>query len=216
MTAQESPPKILVADDDALILTTLTTGLQNAGYDVIKAVDGKEAVELGLKYQPALALMDINMPVMNGIEAARELAEKAGIATLFLTAYDEKNLVQQAIDEGALGYLVKPVDIRQIIPTLEASLARARELKALLKNREDLSDAMSSNKQINMAVGIYMERFQVNRLEAFEALRSFARRERRKLLEVAEELVAVTDNRNEIINRIHRGTSPTGGKQPAD
>ncbi|OOZ37784.1 response regulator [Solemya velesiana gill symbiont] len=125
--------KILVADDDELILSIISRGLESSGYEIISATDGKQAVELGIKTVPDLAVLDIRMPGMDGLEVARELRKRADIDSIFLTAYSDKELVETAIKEGALGYLVKPIDTHQLVPSIEAGLERSAELRRLHK-----------------------------------------------------------------------------------
>ncbi len=184
--------KILVADDDRMTLTIITKGLRDSGYEVITAPDGTEAVELGCREKPDLAVLDIRMPGIFGIEAARQLRECANIHSIFLTAYADKEVVELAIKEGALGYLVKPVNSTQLIPAIEAALERSAELHRLQESEANLTDAIESNREISVAIGIYMERFDVGRKEAFETLRAHARSKQRKLLDVARELIQST------------------------
>jgi len=203
--------QILVADDDILILTTISNGLKKAGYDVIEAHDGEAAVRLGCELYPDLAVLDIRMPGISGIDAARALREKAGISSIFLTAHTEEEIVGLASEEGALGYLVKPVDTHQLIPSIKAALERSAEIKRLQQNGENLANAMHSSRDISVAIGIYMERYDVVEEEATRVLRDFARSESRKLAAVAKELVQATQHKNELINRIHkRSTKPKG------
>ena len=184
--------KILVADDDQMTLTVVTKGLRDAGYEVITASDGTEAVRLGCEERPDLAVLDIRMPGIFGIEAARQLRECAAIDSIFLTAYADREVVELAIKEGALGYLVKPVNSTQLIPAIEAALERSADLHRLHEAEASLTDAIESNREISVAVGIYMERFDVGRQEAFETLRGRARSRQRKLLDVARELIRST------------------------
>lgn len=199
--------KILVADDDIMMLTTITKGLQKAGYQVFSASDGDQAVKLGCKEQPDLAILDIQMPGTFGIEAARQLREKAGIQSIFLTAFSEKEVVELAVKEGALGYLVKPVVTNQLIPAIETALEQAAELNKLHNNETNLTDALNRNREISVAVGIFMERFNVSKQQAFETLRNYARTERRKLVDVANSLVEMTEGKNDLINQIHNSGS---------
>jgi len=210
-----SGTSILLADDDRLVLATLAKGLRDAGYLVTEAANGLEAVEKGCEINPDLAILDIRMPKMTGIEAARELRERADVFALFLTAFDDREFVEQAVSEGALGYLVKPVDVRQIIPTIETSLERANELRQLRTSKEKLTDSLEKNQSISTAIGIYMERYRVGEMEAFGALRAYARSERCKLVDVAWDLVRTTDRRNELAARIHRLHSSQSGSRGA-
>ncbi|MES9962581.1 MAG: response regulator [Candidatus Sedimenticola sp. 20ELBAFRAG] len=194
--------KILVADDDELILSVISKGLEKEGYEVIAAGSGDDAVRRGIEAQPDLAVLDIRMPGMDGIEAARELRKQADIDSIFLTAYSDKELVDTAIKEGALGYLVKPVDIHQLVPSIQAALERSAELRRLYKSEANLTDAINSNREISVAIGIYMERFQVSDQEAFESLRSYARSQRHKLIDIARAMTRETTDNSDLINRI--------------
>ncbi len=181
--------KILVADDDRVTLSVMTTGLRKAGYEVIAAMDGDDAVRLGCAERPELAVLDVRMPGLFGIEAARRLRRDAGIDCIFLSAYADRELVELAIAEGALGYLVKPVNSTQLIPAVKAAIERSAELRRLQEAEVSLTHAIETNREISVAIGIYMERFDVSREQAIEALRGMARPQRRKLVDVARELI---------------------------
>ena len=202
--------KILVADDDIFILTSIVRGLTNAGYDVISANNGEEAVEVGCREQPDLAILDIRMPGLSGIDAARQLKAEAGIDSIFLSAYADREVVEQATKQGALGYLVKPVDTYQLIPAIEAALERSADLRRLQQSETNITDAILSNREISVAIGIYMERFHVTEEDAYVALRDFARSEQRKLVEVAHELVQDRGEKDGLINRIRAANQPDG------
>ncbi|MEE9357869.1 ANTAR domain-containing response regulator [Candidatus Vondammii sp. HM_W22] len=147
------------------------------------------------------------MPGTFGIEAARQLREKAGVQSIFLTAFCEKEVVELAVKEGALGYLVKPVVASQLIPTIETALERAAERDKLHNNETNLMDALNRNRDISVAVGIFMERFNVSKQQASEALRSYSRTTRCKLIDVARNLVEITEGKNDLINQIHKSSS---------
>ena len=116
---------ILVADDDRLIRVTFACGLREANYDVLEAADGREAADLTYEHKPDLAILDLLMPRMSGIEAAQELHDRADVPFVFLSAYNDEDVVKQAAEEGALGYLVNPIELKQVLPTIEAALERA-------------------------------------------------------------------------------------------
>jgi AmiR/NasT family two-component response regulator len=195
----QSRPRILVVDDDRLILATLSKGLRQAGYEVGEANSGDDALRLTDELKPDLALLDIRMPGMSGVELAQHLVGKR-IPFIFLSAYGDPEIVRQATELGALGYLVKPLDLPQVIPSLEAALARAREIRALHDKESQLSSALESGREASTAVGILMERRGLDRKEAFEALREHARAQRRRLNDAAAELVEAM----EIVNRSGR------------
>lgn len=196
--------KILVADDDIFTLTQISGGLGDAGYQVFTAPDGFEAVRIGLENRPDLAILDIRMPGLSGIEAARQLRREGQINALFLSAHSEREIVQKATREGALGYLVKPINIQQLIPAIEAALRQSRDLQQLQQKKEDLTQAIGRNREISVAVGIYMERFAVGEEIAFEALRRFARAQRIKLVTVARDLVTDHGRRDQLIQEIRQ------------
>jgi two-component system, response regulator PdtaR len=190
-------PHLLIMDDDRLVLATLGTGLRQAGYRVTDAGSGEEALRLAGQLKPALALLDMRMPGISGITVAEQLSSVHGVPFLFLSAYGDQDIVEQATRCGALGYLVKPLDVPQIIPSVEAALARAREIHALRETQAQLNVALESGRETSMAVGILMERRGLDRKEAFEALRTYARSRRSRLGDTAAEVV----NAIETVNR---------------
>ncbi len=184
-----SPARILLVDDDRLVLATLGDELAARGYEVATAASGEEGVRLARERKPDLVVMDIRMPGMSGIEATRAIREAGGPPVLFLSAFDNGDVIRQAVAEGALGYLVKPVGANQLIPAVEAALARAADLKKLKASEEHLRIALSGKRAVSVATGILMERHRLGAGEAFERLRQYARSHRRKVEDVARETV---------------------------
>ncbi len=174
--------KLLVADDDRVVLFTLAEGLREAGYEVVEARDGLRALALCQSEQPDLALLDIRMPGLDGLELARRLRTETTVPFLFFTAYDDEELVQQAVKLGALGYLVKPLDVPRIVPMLRAALARSQEF-------DGLRAALQSNRNIGTAVGIAMRAWNLDQQAAFERLRKHARDHSTKLEKIARAMV---------------------------
>jgi len=189
--------KILIADDDGLVLGTLAQGLRNLGYEVIEATDGKEAVELALEQHPELAILDVRMPNMTGIEASEIIEHEIGIPILFLSAYNDTQLVESALDQGAMGYLVKPISVERLVPSIEAALRRSSDIKSLIR-------ALQKSKKINRGVGIVMERYGVDETEGFAILRNLARSRRTKLETVANEIVKASA----VLNELNPATKP--------
>ncbi len=183
---------ILVVDDDRLVLAALAEGLRTAGYRVTSVASGEDA--LGITDRPDLALLDVRMPGMSGIELGRKLREQGGVPFLFLSAYGDQEIVKQAAEEGALGYLVKPLDIQQIVPSVEAALARGSEIRKLRESEAQLSTALTGSREISMAVGLLMMRDRLNREQAFDVLRANARSQRRPIAELAKELLTSSEN----------------------
>lgn len=195
------PPCILIVDDDRLVLATLAYGLREAGYRVQQASNAEEALETIGAHAVDLAILDIRMPGMDGIELSSRLRD-AQCAFIFLTAYGERNLVDEAARRGALGYLVKPLDMPQILPAVAAALARAHDIRELHGTASRATTALAIEQRTRTAVGVLMERHGIGRQAAFEQLRASARSQRRKIAEVADELLESTE----------RGVDPvTGG-----
>lgn len=198
--------KILIADDERLILATLSMGLSDAGYDVFEATSGEEAIEVCEKENPDLAILDVNMPPgINGITAAREIRQRTNVPVMFLSAYGDDKIVQQAVEEGALGYLVKPVDVPKITPSIEAALVRSAEINKLRDSEKHLNIALQSGRDRSVAVGMVMERYKLSEEEAFENLRSLARRQRRKMDDVAKEVIAASGTLHDLTKELEKG-----------
>jgi response regulator NasT len=138
----------------------------------------------------------MRMPGRSGLDLARQLRETGEVPFIFLTAYSEPDIVQRAAECGALGYVVKPVDMPQLVPAIEAALARAAELGKLRETEKQLQTALSESREVSMAIGLMMERRRLGRQQAFEMLRSTARSQRRKIGEVAQEVLAAAESLN--------------------
>ena len=179
---------LLLVEDDLLILRSLARGLRNTGYKVCEADSAEEAMLLCKNTKPDLAVLDIQMGDLSGLELGRWLAEH-DIPFLFLTAYDDAAYVREAHEAGALGYLVKPLDIPKIIPSLETALARAKELSELRIGEEKLVSALQNSREISTAVGLLMERHNQSAEEAFEQLKEQARHRRMKMRDLAQDLI---------------------------
>ena len=197
MNTEKSQLHILVVDDDRLVLADLSRGLRDAGYRVSAAADGELALKLIEKDTPDLALLDVRMPGMNGISLAKQLG--ARVPFLFLSASSDSETVQSASEQGALGYLVKPLDISQILPSLQAAMARATERGQLREKENQLTAALAASRETAMALGVLMERKGLNRDQAFELLRSHARSSRTSVQAVASGILEASEKLN-IIN----------------
>lgn len=149
-----------------------------------------------MEQQPELALLDMRLPGMSGLEVARRLREETQVPFLFLSAYADEDLVQQASEHGALGYLVKPLDTPQIIAPIETALARAREIRALRASESQLTVALAGARDISTAVGVIMERNRCTQDAAFERLRGSARAQRRKVTDLAVEVIQSLESLN--------------------
>ena len=192
--------KILLADDDRVILTTLSEGLERSGYEVIKAHDGKEALDLCLNEGPDLAILDIRMPEMTGIEVAKELGVKTDIPYIFLTAYGDEDTVKKAIIEGTYAYLIKPIDIKQLNPAIETAINRAKKFEELKITNAQLEKALKQDRSLNVAIGLIMERHHLTERQAFETLRNYARSNQCKMTDLTNDVLQSA----ELLNKFHK------------
>jgi response regulator NasT len=182
--------RLLLVDDDRLVLATLGSGLLAAGYDISSAESVEEAeMLLSSGMRPDLVIVDIRMSGHDGLYLAHRLRELDHIPFLMLSAYSDPGMIEQASECGALGYLVKPLDTPQLVPAIEAALSRANELQGLRETRKQLQAALDAERDINVAIGITMAQQQLARQQAFDLLRKTARSQRRKLAELAAEVI---------------------------
>jgi response regulator NasT len=197
------PPRrlILLVDDDPLLLDYLATVLGHAGYDTLAAASAAEALQRVAEREAdiALALLDVSMPGMSGLDLARRLKDHTSVAFMFLSSVDDAETARQAASHGAVGFVVKPVDATRLLPAFESALARADEIRQLRRTEANLNAALAAGRETSLAVGLLMTRFQTDRNTAFEVLRDHARSSRRKVNEVADQLVAA----EELLNSLH-------------
>ena len=198
-----APPRrlILLVDDDPLLLDYLKTVLEHAGYATVAAGSAAEALQRVAEREAdiALALLDISMPGMSGLDLARRLKDHTSVAFMFLSSVDDAETARQAASHGAVGFVVKPVDAARLLPAFESALARADEIRQLRRTEANLNAALAAGRETSLAVGLLMARFHTDRNTAFEVLRDHARSHRRKINEVAEQLVSA----EELLNSLH-------------
>ena len=165
--------------------------LERAGFEVVaEARDGQEAVELAAQHDPDLAVMDVKMPGLDGIEAARRMLERRSFPIVMLTAFSESDLVGRAVDAGVFGYLVKPFRESDLLPAIAAARARADELAELRSETADLREALDARKVIERAKGLLMDRDGIGEAEAFERMRKASQTTGKPMREIAEAVVA--------------------------
>jgi AmiR/NasT family two-component response regulator len=183
--------RILVAEDETLIRLDLKEILEQAGFDVCaEARDGEEAVALAKSTEPELAILDVKMPRLDGIEAARRILDERSIPIVMLTAYGQDELVSRAVEAGVFGYLVKPFRESDLLPAIKAARARHEELEALREEAESLADALATRKVVERAKGLLMEREGLSEQDAFARLRRASQVSGRPMKVVAEALIA--------------------------
>ncbi len=185
--------KILVVDDDRLVLATVAHGLAQAGYEVIDADNGDEAILLARQHRPDLALLDIRMEGMSGFDVAAYLRDHLRVPFMFLSAFADDETLQKVKALGAVAYLVKPLDIGQILPTVAAAMnqlpVRATPLAGTPAQAAPAPDAAATLDLVPLAVGVLMHRYSLQRATALERLRRLAADEQRSLADQAGRLV---------------------------
>ena len=186
--------RVLIAEDETIIRLDLKGLLERAGFDVCaEAKDGVEAVELARSEHPDVAVLDVKMPRLDGIEAARRILDERPIPIVMLTAYGQDELVSRAIEAGVFGYLVKPFREQDLLPAIHTARARHEELEALREEAESLAEALSARKVIERAKGLLMAKENLTEQDAFARLRKASQVSGRPLKVVAEAVVATLD-----------------------
>src|SRR5881409_805326 len=182
--------RVLIAEDETIIRLDLRALLERSGLEVCaEARDGVEAVELARSEQPDVAILDVKMPRLDGIDAARRILEERPIPIVMLTAYGQGELVSRAVEAGVFGYLVKPFREQDLLPAIHAARARHDELQAVRAEAESLSDALAARKVIERAKGLLMKKESLTEEEAFARLRRASQASQRPLKVIAEAVV---------------------------
>ncbi len=183
--------RVFIPDDDVITRLVINEALEYQGYDVVgEAADGIDAVELCQNLNPDAVLLDVKMPVMDGLTAARLInSDQKNIAIIMLTAYNDKQFVDKAADFGAQGYLVKPIDERSLIPTIEIAIKRVKELAQLKISVEEQERKLEERKIVEKAKGILMKNNTISEDEAYKYLRSISMNKRKSIAEVAKIIV---------------------------
>ena len=199
MTKSETAPsgaasRVVVAEDEALIRLDLVELLGEAGYDVVgQASNGEQAVELTLDLKPDLVIMDVKMPVMDGLSAAEEIGKQRLCPVIMLTAFSQAELVERARDAGVRAYIVKPFTAADLSPAIDIALSRWRELKLLEQEVADLGDALETRKAVERAKGVLMKKLKLTESDAFRWIQKTAMDRRLGMREVAEAVIAGID-----------------------
>jgi response regulator NasT len=183
--------RILIAEDETIIRLDLRDLLERAGHEIVaEARDGEEAVALATEHEPDLAVMDVKMPRLDGIEAAKQILETRPIPIVMLTAYGQDELVGRAIEAGVFGYLVKPFREQDLVPAISTARARHEELVAAREEAESLADALAARKAIERAKGLLMAKEGLTEQDAFARLRKASQASSRPLRVIAEAVIA--------------------------
>jgi two-component system, response regulator PdtaR len=193
-TMENEHPLVMVVDDDRLVLATLVAGLKQAGLEVIEADNGDDAILLARKHKPKLAILDVRMQGKSGMDVARYLSANTDTGFMFLSAFGDSDIIDEAMKMGALGYLVKPLDVRQIVPAVRAALARPVAEKAATQP----SSSNEAGRDDLVAIGILMERLRLDYDRALDALRAQAKAEGRQVGELASHMVDAANRLNSV------------------
>ena len=193
MTEPVSPPvrpRVVIAEDEALIRMDLAEMLAEEGYDVVgQAADGQKAVELARGLQPDLVILDVKMPVLDGIAAAELIAAERIAAIVILTAFSQRELVERARDAGAMAYLVKPFTRTDLVPAIEMALSRFAEVSVLEREVADLQESLATRKAVDRAKSVLQQQLGLSEPDAFRWIQKTAMDLRLSMRQVAEGVV---------------------------
>ncbi len=185
--------RVVIAEDEAIVRLDLKEIMEEEGYEVVGETGrGDEAVELVREHKPQLAILDIKMPGVDGLTAAREISQDRLCAVLILTAFSQRDLIEQARNAGALAYLVKPFQKSELLPAIEMALGRFAEMKALDEQVKTLEESLEVRKAVDRAKGILMDELGWTENQSFTWIQRSAMHERVKMLEIAQRIIAGT------------------------
>ncbi|GAA4121460.1 response regulator [Knoellia locipacati] len=183
--------RILVAEDEAIIRLDLSEMLGEAGYDVVgQASNGEQAVEMATELRPDLVIMDVKMPVLDGISAAEQIGKERICPVVMLTAFSQTELVERARDAGVMAYIVKPFTATDVVPAIDIAMSRWGELKTLESEVADLGERLETRKAVDRAKGVLMAKLKITESEAFRWIQKTAMDRRMGMKEVSDAVVA--------------------------
>ena len=186
----DRPVRVVIAEDEAIIRLDLRETLEAEGYEVVGDCGrGDVAIELVRRLRPDVVILDIKMPGLDGIETCRQISSERDAAVVILTAFSQRDLIEQARDAGALAYLVKPFSRRELVPAVEIAIARHADLRALSEHAETLADRLEARKVIERAKGRLMDLHGMSEAEAFASIQQRAMSSRRAMRQLAEEIL---------------------------
>ncbi|MDX6287331.1 MAG: two-component system, response regulator PdtaR [Frankiales bacterium] len=185
------PRRVVVAEDEGLIRLDLVEMLREEGYDVVgEASDGQQAIELAEQHKPDLVILDIKMPVLDGITAAERIADARIAPVVILTAFSQRELVERARDAGAMAYLVKPFTKADLLPAIEIAVSRYAEVSALEVEVDDLTERLVTRKLVERAKGVLQTEHEMTEPEAFRWVQKTSMDKRLSMRAVAEAVIA--------------------------
>ncbi|MHB8465923.1 MAG: ANTAR domain-containing response regulator [Acidimicrobiales bacterium] len=182
--------RVVIAEDEAIIRLDLRETLEEQGYEVVAETGrGDEAVALVREHKPDLAILDIRMPGIDGLAAAREITADGQSAVLILTAFSQRNLIEEARDAGVISYMIKPFTQAELVPAIEVALARFKEAQAIRAQNASLEEQLETRRWVDRAKGILMDELGSKEAQAFDFIQKTAMRERRKMRDIARDIV---------------------------
>jgi len=184
------PTRVVIAEDEAIIRLDLKETLEEEGYEIVGETGrGDEAVQMVRDLSPDLAILDIKMPGLDGLSAAREITDENLAAVLILTAFSQRDLIEQARDAGALAYLVKPFQRSELVPAVEVALGQFERMTALAEKASSLEEQLETRKVVERAKGKLMDEHSMPEADAFSFIQRTAMRERRTMKDVAAQVI---------------------------
>lgn len=191
--------RVLVAEDESLIRLDLIEMLGEEGYDVVgEAADGASAVRLAEEHRPDLVVMDVKMPVLDGISAAARIVEQRIAPVLILTAFSQRDLVERAREAGAMAYLVKPFSKADLVPAIEMALSRHEEITQLENEVADLNDRLETRKLVDRAKGVLQTKYGLSEPDAFRWIQKAAMDKRTSMRDVAKVVLSDTEGESKV------------------
>ncbi len=189
--------RVVIGDDESIIRMDLAEMLEDAGHEVVgEASDGVEALDLVRKTRPDIVLLDIKMPRLDGIHAARMMAHDHLAPVLLLTAYSQSDIVDKAKDSGVLGYLVKPVSPTNLFPAMEIAVSQFKRQQEIHAQLEQMNEQMETRKIVERAKGLIMDLYHIPEDEAYRRLQQYSMKKRTTLKHVAEAVIASMAKKN--------------------
>lgn len=187
---EPAPVRVLVAEDEALIRLDLTEMLRETGHDVVgEASNGQEAIDLARALSPDIVILDVKMPVLDGLSAAEVIGRESLAPVVMLTAFSQRELVERARDAGVMAYVVKPFTIADLTPAIEIARSRWAQTKALELEIADLEERLETRKAVDRAKGILMGKLRLSESDAFRWIQKTAMDRRMGMREVADAVI---------------------------
>lgn len=191
--------RVLIVDDESLIRMDLRDIIESCGHEVVaEGTNGVEAIQLGKQHKPDIILMDVKMPELDGIEAARQIGFHHEAPVVLLTSYSQQDLIDKARDSGVYGYLIKPVREEQLVPTLEMALGRYKSDAQLREKMAELEQSLEDRKIIQKGTGILMELYSISEAEAYNRIRTLSMNKQISIIETCNLIIKQSNKSNNI------------------